>query len=56
MTESQEEIQTDDTTPIDEPVDALDALRSENEGLKVRLADAQATGLEAGLRLIVRND
>jgi hypothetical protein len=42
MTESQEEIQTQDTQPIDAPQDMLDTLRAENEGLKASLADAQA--------------
>jgi len=43
MTESQEEVQTEDaqpTPPVDGPEAMLDTLRSENEGLKARLAEA----------------
>lgn len=43
MTESQEEIRTEDTQPTpppDRPQAMLDTLRSENEGLKARLAEA----------------
>ncbi len=43
MTESQEEIQTQDTEPTDGPQDMLDRLRSENEGLKANLAQAALT-------------
>ena len=43
MTESQEEVQTEDaqpTPPDDGPQAILDRLRSENEGLKARLTEA----------------
>ena len=42
MSESQEEVQTQDTQPtppVDGPEAMLDTLRSENEGLKARLAE-----------------
>jgi len=40
MTESQEEIRTDQAEPAAEPDEALGVLRGENEGLKTRLAEA----------------
>ncbi len=49
MTESQEEVRTEDaqaTPPVDGPKAMLDALRSENEGLKARLTEA-ATAADA---------
>jgi hypothetical protein len=43
MTESQEEIQTQDAEPTDGPQDMLERLQSENEGLKDSLAQAALT-------------
>jgi hypothetical protein len=47
MTESQEEIQTQEAQPTDGPQDMLDTLQSENQELKARLTEAQS---EAGNR------